>query len=90
MLRALLQIHLAIAERHVVTGEKHVVQQHDLIARLRSRGLDTALAESFLKDLRSCLELFRTIRGIDRRRMNQTSGCLIRYCRMPRCRKAPM
>ena len=79
MLRALLQIHLAIAERHVVTGEKHVVQQHDLIARLRSRGLDTALAESFLKDLEEIQALHVADRDHLRRELAGSSNRIARW-----------
>jgi hypothetical protein len=37
--RTMLEQHLAVAERHIVDGREHVLHQHQIIARLESRGL---------------------------------------------------
>ena len=37
-----------MAERHVAEGERHIVQQEQLLSSLRINGLPTAKAEKFL------------------------------------------
>jgi hypothetical protein len=49
---------LAMTERHVREGERSVVRQEKLIAKLRREGLSTAVAEEFLDKLRMTLAVF--------------------------------
>jgi hypothetical protein len=46
--RAMILEHLATALRHVSEGERHIAQQHEIIASLKRDGLDTSAAEAVL------------------------------------------
>src|SRR5690349_4360020 len=47
--RDMLLDHLALAERHVKEGERHLTQQAALVHKLEVGGQDTAEAEALLK-----------------------------------------
>ena len=40
--------HLTLANRHIAEGERRIVGQQSLLARLRAQGRDTEAAEAFL------------------------------------------
>ena len=40
--------HLALADRHIAQGARHIVQQEELLTYLRSKGLPTTAAEKLL------------------------------------------
>jgi hypothetical protein len=46
---------LAMIDEHIAQGERHVIQQEELITRLRTHGLPTDVAEDLLADFRSLL-----------------------------------
>jgi hypothetical protein len=46
--RAMLLEHLATALRNVPDGERHIAQQHEIIASLERDGLDTSAAKDVL------------------------------------------
>jgi hypothetical protein len=46
---------LELIDAHIAQGERHVIQQEELVSRLRSRGLPTADAEQLLADFRAFL-----------------------------------
>jgi hypothetical protein len=46
---------LEMAHRHVAEGERHIVQQEELITRLRERGLPTQAADELLSTYNSLL-----------------------------------
>jgi hypothetical protein len=46
--RAMLLEHLATALRNVSDGERHIAQQHQIIASLERDGLDTSAAKDVL------------------------------------------
>jgi hypothetical protein len=46
---------LEMVDRHIAQGERHVVQQEELITRLSQRGLPTAQAELVLAGFQSAL-----------------------------------
>ena len=46
--RAMLLEHLAVALRHVSEGERHIAQQHEIIASLERDGFDTSAAKAVL------------------------------------------
>jgi hypothetical protein len=46
--RAMLLEHLATALRNVSEGERHIAQQHEIIASLERDGLDTSAAKVVL------------------------------------------
>jgi hypothetical protein len=45
------EAHLAMAERYVVDGERHVDRQRELIGELKRDGHDTVLATQLLRSL---------------------------------------
>jgi hypothetical protein len=47
--RTVLLEHLAMAERHVAEGERHIKRQHEIIAELGGDGHDTQMARELLK-----------------------------------------
>ena len=53
------QADLDLANQHVSLGERHVLKQQWLIAKLRSLGESTDLAENLLDSFRSLLEFHR-------------------------------
>lgn len=55
---------LQMVDDHIAQGERHIVQQMELIARLRSRGLPTNLAEDLLEEFRATLSQHREHRAI--------------------------
>ncbi|HWJ39182.1 MAG TPA: hypothetical protein VNR86_10535 [Sphingomicrobium sp.] len=55
---------LRMAKRHVSLGEQHVVQQEELITRLRLEGLPTGDAEQLLATFQSTLKEHRRHRDI--------------------------
>ena len=46
--RAMVLDHLATALRHVSEGERHIAQQHEIIASLEGDGFDTSAAKAVL------------------------------------------
>lgn len=50
---------LEMAERHVRDGERHVVGQQEILARLREHGRSTDLAERLLTNLEDLLAMHR-------------------------------
>ena len=56
------QADIDLADSHVAQGERHVVQQEELIGRLRSSGLPTEAAEELLVLFRTTLNQHRTHR----------------------------
>lgn len=50
---------LLTAERHIALGEQHVVQQEELVTKLRADGHDTAQAEALLAEFQDLLKLHR-------------------------------
>lgn len=46
---------LQMADEHIAQGERHVIQQEELISRLRSRGMPTEAAETLLAEFRALL-----------------------------------
>ena len=46
---------LQMVDDHIAQGERHVIQQEELISRLRSRGMPTEAAETLLTEFRSLL-----------------------------------
>lgn len=54
---------LQMADRHIAEGERHVVQQEELITRLRAQGLPTGQAEEFLAEFQSTLNRHRAHRA---------------------------
>lgn len=55
--RALIQDHLAMAERHVAEGEEHLDRQTALIAELERDGHDSRTARDLLGTLKESLAL---------------------------------
>jgi hypothetical protein len=55
--RAILQQHLAQAERHVAQGRHHIAKQESLIAELDQDGHDTADARKVLATLQTSQRL---------------------------------
>lgn len=55
---------LRMADRHVALGEQHVVQQEELVSRLRLDGLPTGDAEQILATFQSLLEDHRRHRDL--------------------------
>ena len=53
---------LRMVDAHIVQGERHVTQQEELIAWLKSRGHPTEMAERLLTDFRSALVQHRAHR----------------------------
>lgn len=53
--RAMLQDHLAIAERHIAEGNEVIARQANLIEHLRSHEIDTTEAEHLLANFKSTL-----------------------------------
>lgn len=47
---------LETAERHVTQGQRHVVEQEELVSRLLLKGLPTEAADELLSTYRSLLE----------------------------------
>ncbi|MGY8711956.1 hypothetical protein RAD16_39995 [Bradyrhizobium sp. 18BD] len=50
--RAMLQDHLAIAERHISEGAEHLARQQELIDRLANHNHDTSGALAVLRTMR--------------------------------------
>ena len=46
--RVVIKDHLALAQRHVVQGRRHIARQKQIIVTLRKGGHDTAMARSLL------------------------------------------
>jgi hemerythrin len=53
--QAILEQHLALAERHIVEGENTVVRQRELVARLAKKRLDHRLAQKLLIEFETML-----------------------------------
>ncbi|MFL6736367.1 MAG: hypothetical protein ACJ8F4_04835 [Sphingomonas sp.] len=53
---------LDLVDRHIAQGERHIIQQEELISRLRIRGLPAAAAEALLLQFRDALHEHRTHR----------------------------
>jgi len=61
--RALIEDHLAEAERHVQEGREHVMRQMGLVLELQQDGHDTTEAERLLEQFREMLTLYIADRG---------------------------
>jgi len=48
--------HLAVAIRHIVSGEARVRQQRELVDRLAQHGHDTVLAQTVLDTMQTSLQ----------------------------------
>jgi len=48
--RELLTKHLALAEKHVLEGERHIRRQREIIEELRQHGHDTSAASKLLAE----------------------------------------
>ena len=46
--RAILLDHLALAERHVAEGDRHLMRQREIVAEIEEAGRDSALARGLL------------------------------------------
>jgi hypothetical protein len=55
---------LQMAELHVAEGQRHVLQQEELVSRLRLRGLPTEEAENLLSSFWSILQIHRQCRDL--------------------------
>ena len=55
---------IRMADRHIAQGERHIVQQEELISRLRSRGLPTDQAEDLLAEFEATLHQHRDHRTL--------------------------
>jgi hypothetical protein len=55
--RQMLLEHLAMANKHVETGERHVRRQRELIAELERDGHDTASARQLLEQFEKLQEM---------------------------------
>lgn len=64
---------IEMANDHIAQGERHVAQQLELIARLRSRNLPTGEAEEFLEEFRATLVEHRSHRDLMLRSMEADS-----------------
>ena len=62
--------HLALAERHIVEGEKRIIRQEKLLVDLQSRQQDTSEAEALLRLLRETLLTWRDHRDHILRTLN--------------------
>jgi hypothetical protein len=60
--RAMLFDHLALAERHISQGERHVRRQRELVAQLSRDGHDIAQARSLLTQFEEMLALHKADR----------------------------
>lgn len=49
--------HLALAERHVAQGRRHVAHQKQIISDLENGGHDTAVARSLLLNFKDVLKM---------------------------------
>lgn len=67
--RAMIENHLADAERHVIEGEHHIRKQREIIAGLRERGYVTADAEALLRTFEDTQRLHLTDRDRLRREL---------------------
>ena len=47
---------LQMVDDHIAQGERHIIQQEELVTRLRERGLPTEAAEKLLSDFREMLQ----------------------------------
>jgi hypothetical protein len=47
---------LKMVDDHIAQGERHIIQQEELISRLAQRGLPTEGAEELLAEFRSLLQ----------------------------------
>jgi hypothetical protein len=54
---------LEMVNRHIAQGERHVVQQEELITRLRAQGIPTDEAEQFLAEFQLLLRQHRDHRS---------------------------
>ena len=55
--KSLIRDHLALAERHVSQGRRHIAHQKKIISDLTDGGHDTALAQSLLADFEDVLRM---------------------------------
>ena len=53
------QADVDMADAHILQGERHIIQQEELISRLRSQGLPTQAAEELLILFNSALQHHR-------------------------------
>jgi hypothetical protein len=65
---------LQMVDRHVAQGERHIVQQEELISRLIQHGLPTADAELMLADFHDTLRVHREHRDAIVAAMEQVRG----------------
>ncbi|HEX8839517.1 MAG TPA: hypothetical protein VF750_03490 [Sphingomicrobium sp.] len=55
---------IQMVDKHIAQGERHIVQQEELISRLRSRGLPTDQAEELLAEFEATLHEHRSHRTL--------------------------
>jgi hypothetical protein len=55
--KAMIQDHLALAERHVAEGRRHVAHQKQIISDLKNGRHDTSVARSLLADFEDVLRM---------------------------------
>ena len=55
---------LNMADSHVAQGERHIVQQEEIVARLRAHGLPTEQAELLLVQFHATLAQHRAHRNL--------------------------
>jgi hypothetical protein len=65
--RVMLKVHLAIAERHVVNGERYVARQRKLVTELEECGHDSGEATLLLRSF----EELQTLHIADRDRLRK-------------------
>jgi hypothetical protein len=63
--KAMIAKHLAIAERHVTGGQRHIDRQREIVRELQRDGRDLALAMSLLRQF----EDMQTLHTQDRDRL---------------------
>jgi hypothetical protein len=61
---------LQMVDAHIAQGERHILQQEELITRLRGHGLPTAQAEELLAEFRATLLQHRRHRDLMMDSMN--------------------
>jgi hypothetical protein len=65
---------LEMVNKHIAQGERHIVQQEELITRLRSKGLPTDQAEELLAEFEATLHEHRSHRTLMMTSMGEGGG----------------
>ena len=72
--RALIEDHLAQAERHVSEGEGHIARQREIVATLEHDGHDTVAARATLAQFEDVQRLHVADRDRLRRELSESVG----------------